>query len=92
MTDIERVARAICTGASEVMPDDVRRDCESLCEMCLAEATAAIATHTAALHDAGMVIVPREPTEAMYTAGCEELGGGLDCEDTWKAMIAQAGK
>ena len=61
MTDIERVARAICTGASEVMPDDVRRDCESLCGMCLAEAIAAIAAHKAALAEAGLVIVPREP-------------------------------
>ncbi len=37
---LETVARAICLAGD--VPDDVRKDCEVLCRMCLDEAKAAI--------------------------------------------------
>ena len=39
---VEAVAGAICLGGSEVMPEDLRPDCETLCSLCLAEARGAI--------------------------------------------------
>ena len=56
MTKLEEVARAICLGANEVMPDDIPEDCESLCSMCLLEARAAIQALM-------------EPSEGMVQAG-----------------------
>ena len=67
MTKLEEVARAICLGASEVMPDDIPKDCESLCSMCLSEARAAIQALM-------------EPSEGMVDAAVDatDLGPGPD--------------
>lgn len=65
---IEAVARAICLvdGAEEdgiqLVPGETYRD----------YARAAIEAHTAALSAAGMVIVPREPTDEMRLAAQDE--------------------
>ena len=64
-------------------------------DLCCQIVRAAIEAHKAALEEAGMVIVPREPTEAMLVgAGVME---GYDYDDTkadehhicwWQAMIS----
>lgn len=52
-------------------------------------ATEAIESHTAALAEAGMVIVPREPTEAMVKAGMPyQSEAALRC--AWRAMLDAA--
>jgi len=74
---VSKVAGAICKAA------DFRPIC-SMCppppgrpnDGCLGsrykrEAKAAIAAHEAALEEQGLVIVPREPTEAMAAAWCK---------------------
>jgi hypothetical protein len=60
------------------------------------EARAALAAHEAALAEAGMVIVPREPTKAMLGAGADLIWTRV-CNDqngcnahallAWRAMI-----
>lgn len=49
MTMVEIVARAICLAGN--LPDDVRKDCETLCLMCLDEARAAIKAYEKANED-----------------------------------------
>lgn len=60
------------------------------------QARAAIEAHESALRDAGFVIVPREPTEAMVSAGngvdgapsfSDARGEPPDAEHIWHAMI-----
>lgn len=60
---------------------------------------AAIEAHKAALDQAGYVIVPREPTEAMIAAGDAVLDAGpsgsewyVPSEKPWRAMICAAPK
>jgi hypothetical protein len=48
----------------------------------------------AAMREAGYVIVPMEPTEAMWKAGCEEYGRGIHtgiCDAIRAAIAAGAG-
>ncbi len=109
MTIEERVARAICLslghnplGRLEVGDETIWR-----WEAYQPAARAAIEAYKAALADAGMVIVPEEPTEAMLDSGGRErspLAPRMDgpnipgqtfrykAGDIWKAMIAEARK
>ncbi len=43
-----------------------------------------------AIEEAGYVVVPREPTEAMLDAGYEATGYPVGIEGAWQAMIAAA--
>ncbi len=82
---IERVlAQAIadsnesCRGCKPPCADD---GCD-----CISDARTAIAAHEAALAEAGYVIVPREPTEAMIEAGAPyQSEAVLRC--AWRAMV-----
>jgi hypothetical protein len=56
---------------------------------------ASIERYNRALAEAGYVIVPREPTEAMYAAGKQAIGLGHDpernyCDHVWRAMVDAA--
>ncbi len=84
---VEQVARAIAANFYD--PSDWNS------KFCLDCARAAIAAHEAALKEAGYVIVPREPTEAMRVEG--SCFGGFDGEwqrdntiAIWRAMIDAA--
>jgi hypothetical protein len=79
----EAVARAICLESGE--PDEV--DPFGWSEY-LPDADAAIAAHLKALADAGLIVVPREPTEAMGRAAYDLLGGIInDHKRAYRAMI-----
>ena len=62
---LEAVARAICLAGD--YPDDIRKDCEVLCSMCLDESRAAIEAM-------------REPTLAMEAAAIDEM---MTWRTTW---------
>ena len=99
MATLEEVARAIAAAGGECdanpqIPcfagseeDGDPPECK-----CLDQAQAAITTHTAALKEAGYVIVPVEPTEAMTQRGIRCLGYGApnSLAQIYKAMIAKA--
>ncbi len=87
-----------------VAPDQIREAvARALRDQCLANGViigfaedftdAALAAHTRALADAGLVIVPREPTERMHQAG---TNGMFDPDEfgpvatIWRAMVAKA--
>ena len=90
---LQRVARALVDYNElppwEELTDDGR-------EFWSEQARAAIEAHTQALADAGYVIVPREPTEAMELAG-ENIDKVVTdriatSKDIWQAMIDIAGR
>ena len=100
MTDmIETVARAIATADEQNggPPYEMRATNKHSREMLFDEAKAAIEAHEKALEAQGMVVVPREPTEAMAKA---MLWAGIThgedktewrCfEDAWQAGIDAA--
>ena len=69
MTTEERVARAInCEATEQCLFVDEPYDRQG---RLLLVADAAIEEHLAALADAGLVIVPREPTNAMVQGACK---------------------
>lgn len=92
LREIEAVANAILSKVPEGygMREAEARD----------YARAAISAHKAALADAGLVIVPREPTEAMLRAGSihrlplrGEIGlPSSDAAEAWRAMIEAHGR
>ena len=55
-------------------------------------ATAAISAYKAALEDAGLVIVPREPTEAMVRIGIAVWYEEKPIGYIYRAMVAEATK
>ena len=82
MTDpatVEKVARALeklmgpVVGSPEYLADPVKRARaeKRLRDAAMSQALAALAAHEAAIKEAGMAVVPREPTEAMVWAGDE---------------------
>lgn len=79
---VKAVATAICLAdCGRITPNELAR--------CVGLARAAIAAHEAALSDAGLVIVPREPTKEMLEAG---IGTNTDIRspmwiDGWRAMV-----
>ncbi len=88
---VDRVARALCE-ADNYPPDDCHADGTPQWHGWKPEARAAIAAHEAALKDAGLVIVPREPTEAMQEAA-EHTYVYLEDSDfveMWRAAIDEA--
>ena len=96
MNDVERVARALCAAAGNNPDGRVRRsDADPQWELVWAwwedEARTAIEAHKAALADAGLVIVPREPTKAMINMVSDELHKNTYTACwTWKMMIDEA--
>jgi hypothetical protein len=99
---VERVARVIYVAEypdsdpDEIIPlgslaigEEVSKGPSwSLCET---HARDAIAAHKSALSDAGYVIVPREPTDAMIAIG-QGWCGEYPAEDVWREMIKAAPK
>lgn len=91
-TIVKLVTRAIHGALFPGMP---ALDSEE-CDVCPAAARAAIAAHTAALTEAGLVIVPKVASEAMISAGwdaeathcCHADLGSL--ASVWEAMITKA--
>lgn len=87
MTPLECVARAIdpfgCNWGNNFGHGFFKRKAIKM-------ASSAIEAHKAALEDAGLVIVPRKPTDAM----CRVAAGSADDfghnGDMWRAMIAEA--
>lgn len=69
---------------------------DALAAQCVAEeARAAISAHLEALERAGLVVVPREPTEAMVEAfeaqpSGYRLRGRPDVKQAWRAMMSAA--
>lgn len=89
----EAVARALAYQDSAI--DDRKRYADEVWEEYLDAADAAITAHLKALADAGYVVVPREPTEAMLDAGFaarSKFGEAYIIEgfeaDIYRAMIA----
>ena len=92
MNEQERVARAIAELRGHKPDESLSKfgtDATPAWIFYTPDAEAAITAHLAALADAGMVVVPREPTEAMQHAGRQSLRvNGF--YGTYKAMIAAA--
>ena len=86
MNTQERVARALAEIIGTPAPwDELNREARSVWR---SYAAAAIAAHKAALADEGLVIVPREPTEAMLNAARGDFAGAeLLAIAFWQAMI-----
>ena len=98
MTDMEReLARAICKAedmgdvelifAATVHSGDCTNEAFT-CQLCLQDECLKLAVGIiAALAEAGLVIVLREPSEAMLDATCEIGCHRGSSEDAWQAMI-----
>jgi hypothetical protein len=95
---IEEVARALCitNGVDPDSPVSVGADFkgEPQWKLFKNEACAAIEAYKAALWEAGLAIVPREPTEVMRDAATKTgdfetfQGESGNMDDIWRAMIA----
>lgn len=89
----EEVARAMKERAAQPLhniPSLERISVGSLGDAWPYLARAAITAHIAALHEAGLVIVPREPTEEMTEAGWPHVGEGCHPDWAWSDMIDAA--
>lgn len=89
MTPIrETIARAIYTSFAGGTSD------ETLDDMATAIAQSAADSVLRALDEAGMVVVPREPSEAMieahFEAHAQAAAFFADVPDVWRAMISAA--
>lgn len=93
---VESVARAIADsragddeGEFEALRDLVDFSGENKARSVFLEAARAALS---ALNEAGFVVVPREPTEAMVEAGDARLDAeqGWDLSDIWSAMLSAA--
>lgn len=94
---LEAAARALCIQ-DDVDPDGVSydrtgRDFPNY-YVVTAEAEAAITAYISAIEEAGFVVVPREPTEAMFAKGqdvvddASAVGCHPDPDDIYRAMLA----
>ena len=92
---VERVARALAADDG-LDPDGLRPDRQRNWEPYCSNARAVIKAHQAALADAGLVIVPREPRGRMLRAGhrahTADRGSGFyfDTQGIYSAMINAA--